>query len=220
MILYIANIHVYLKNTFQSLVVQILTPSSLLIISSRHKPMVGFGSSLRMSRRRGWEDAYLDYASLRLLLTQIEAVYEEEDWKRGGTVANDDEPLDEEWGRWPRGSADETEEGAMNGVWRLFSRRHRRKRRMMRRRRMRAGWDAEGEESESNWVVTANVANSRSSPRRDKKDKASHALDKRGWRSPGVTDYRDELFLVSYSGLRHDVMVLLFILVWLMPNHF
>jgi hypothetical protein len=34
-----------------------------------------------MSRRRGWEDAYLDYASLRLLLTQIEAVYEEEDWK-------------------------------------------------------------------------------------------------------------------------------------------
>ena len=90
----------------------------------------------------------------------------------------------------------------------------------MRRRRMRAGLDAEGEESESNWVVTANVANSRSSPRRDKKDKASHALDKRGWRSPGVTDYRDELFLVSYSGLRHDVMVLLFILVWLMPNHF
>ena len=46
--------------------------------------MVGFGSSLRMSRRRGWEDAYLDYQSLRLLLMQIEAVYEEEDWKRGG----------------------------------------------------------------------------------------------------------------------------------------
>ena len=46
--------------------------------------MVGFGSSLRMSRRRGWEDAYLDYQSLRLLLTQIEAVYEEEDWHRGG----------------------------------------------------------------------------------------------------------------------------------------
>eukprot|EP00984_Skeletonema_dohrnii_P018364 scaffold8557_cov100-Skeletonema_dohrnii-CCMP3373.AAC.4 len=51
--------------------------------------MVGFGSSLRMSRRRGWEDAYLDYASLRLLLTQIEAVYEEEDWKaRDSAAAN------------------------------------------------------------------------------------------------------------------------------------
>ena len=46
--------------------------------------MVGFGSSLRLSRRRGWEDAYLDYQSLRLLLTQIEAVYEEEDWRRDG----------------------------------------------------------------------------------------------------------------------------------------
>eukprot|EP00985_Skeletonema_marinoi_P001864 scaffold758_cov116-Skeletonema_marinoi.AAC.5 len=50
--------------------------------------MVGFGSSLRMSRRRGWEDAYLDYASLRLLLTQIEAVYEEEDWKARDSAAS------------------------------------------------------------------------------------------------------------------------------------
>eukprot|EP00984_Skeletonema_dohrnii_P025277 scaffold14403_cov72-Skeletonema_dohrnii-CCMP3373.AAC.2 len=49
--------------------------------------MVGFGSSLRMSRHRGWEDAYLDYASLRLLLTQIEAVYEEEDWKARDSAA-------------------------------------------------------------------------------------------------------------------------------------
>ena len=39
--------------------------------------MVGFGSSLRISRRRGWESAYLDYESLKLLLTHIEAVYEE-----------------------------------------------------------------------------------------------------------------------------------------------
>ncbi len=39
--------------------------------------MVGFGSSLRMSRRCSWEDRYLDYQSLRLLLTQIKAVYEE-----------------------------------------------------------------------------------------------------------------------------------------------
>jgi len=31
-----------------------------------------------MARRSGWEDAYIDYESLKLLLTQIEAVYEEE----------------------------------------------------------------------------------------------------------------------------------------------
>ena len=40
--------------------------------------MVGFGSSLRLARRPGWEEAYLDYESLKLLLTQIEAIYEEE----------------------------------------------------------------------------------------------------------------------------------------------
>ena len=39
--------------------------------------MVGFGSSLRLARRPGWEGAYLDYESLKLLLTQIETVYEE-----------------------------------------------------------------------------------------------------------------------------------------------
>jgi hypothetical protein len=39
--------------------------------------MVGFGSSLRISRRRGWESAYIDYESLKLLLTHIEAVYED-----------------------------------------------------------------------------------------------------------------------------------------------
>jgi hypothetical protein len=39
--------------------------------------MVGFGSAYRMSRRRGWESAYFDYETLKLLLTQIEAVYEE-----------------------------------------------------------------------------------------------------------------------------------------------
>ena len=38
--------------------------------------MVGFGSSLRMGRRTGWEPAYLDYETLKLLLSQIEAVYE------------------------------------------------------------------------------------------------------------------------------------------------
>jgi hypothetical protein len=40
--------------------------------------MVGFGSSLRMGRRSGWEGAYLDYETLKLLLSQIESVYEEE----------------------------------------------------------------------------------------------------------------------------------------------
>ena len=40
--------------------------------------MVGFGSSLRLARRTGWEGAYLDYETLKLLLSQIEAVYEEE----------------------------------------------------------------------------------------------------------------------------------------------
>ena len=40
--------------------------------------MVGFGSSLRMARRTGWERAYLDYETLKMLLSQIEAVYEEE----------------------------------------------------------------------------------------------------------------------------------------------
>lgn len=44
--------------------------------------MVGFGSSLRLARRAGWEGAYLDYESLKLLLSQIEAVYEEEGHSR------------------------------------------------------------------------------------------------------------------------------------------
>ena len=47
-------------------------------IESHRDRMVGFGSSLRMARRPGWEEAYLDYEALKLLLTQIEAVYEEE----------------------------------------------------------------------------------------------------------------------------------------------
>ena len=60
--------------------------------------MVGFGSSLHMSCCRGWEDAYLDYQSLRLLLTQVEAVYEEEGWEqRGGgrgRFGNDNHVMD------------------------------------------------------------------------------------------------------------------------------
>lgn len=44
--------------------------------------MVGFGSSLRIAKRSGWERAYLDYETLKLLLSQIEAVYEEEGHRR------------------------------------------------------------------------------------------------------------------------------------------
>ena len=44
--------------------------------------MVGFGSSLRACRRSGWEQAYLDYETLKMLLSQIEAVYEEEGHRR------------------------------------------------------------------------------------------------------------------------------------------
>ena len=106
--------------------------------------MVGFGSSLRISRRRGWEDAYLDYASLRLLLTQIEAVYEEEDWKRGGSNGDNDGigqygGLDDDDEFWLDHSIDERrnhqDEGILDNIWRMFSKRHRRKRRLQRRRR-------------------------------------------------------------------------------------
>ena len=120
---------------------------------------------------------------------------------------------DDELG-WIRANASEDTEEMMTGlvgnVWKLFSRPHRRSRRVQRRRReqnkmQQKGWESVDDENGSNWVVSAN-ANGRSSPRRNKKDKASHALDKRGWRSPGVTDYRDELFLVSFGYvLRHAV---------------
>ena len=33
--------------------------------------MVGFGSSLRMGRRTGWENAYLDYETLKLLYKTV-----------------------------------------------------------------------------------------------------------------------------------------------------
>ncbi len=47
--------------------------------------MVGFGSSLRVSRRSGWEAAYLDYETLKLHLSQIESVYEEEGHRNQST---------------------------------------------------------------------------------------------------------------------------------------
>eukprot|EP00804_Cyclotella_cryptica_P014024 CCRYP_002501-RB/>CCRYP_002501-RB protein AED:0.04 eAED:0.04 QI:76/1/1/1/0.85/0.75/8/589/1746 len=186
--------------------------------------MVGFGSSLRMSRRRGWEDAYLDYASLRLLLTQIEAVYEEEDWKRGGNNSNNLSGIDsigeqfehEEFG-WLNRPVDEDDDGddansrgVIGSIWKLLGRRSTAKRKRyhsMKRHKhshqhrhhphQKQSWSAADEdesELDSNWVVSN--MNSRS-PRRNKKDRAINAMDKRGWRSPGVTDYRDELFLVS-----------------------
>jgi hypothetical protein len=52
--------------------------------------MVGFGSSLRLARRPGWEGAYLDYETLKLLLSQIEAVYEEEGHRQRRAVPEDD----------------------------------------------------------------------------------------------------------------------------------
>lgn len=51
--------------------------------------MVGFGSSLRLARRPGWEGAYLDYETLKLLLSQIEAVYEEEGHRQRLLVPED-----------------------------------------------------------------------------------------------------------------------------------
>ena len=41
--------------------------------------MTGFGSALRRLHRGGWEEAYFRYGSLKLLLTQIETIYEESD---------------------------------------------------------------------------------------------------------------------------------------------
>jgi len=38
--------------------------------------MVGYGSSFRLAQRPGWENCYVDYEGLKLILTQIEAVYE------------------------------------------------------------------------------------------------------------------------------------------------
>jgi hypothetical protein len=57
--------------------------------------MVGFGSSLRLARRPGWEGAYLDYETLKLLLSQIEAVYEEEGHSRLSRENSNSDPL---WG--------------------------------------------------------------------------------------------------------------------------
>ncbi|KAL7542428.1 hypothetical protein ACHAXR_011769 [Thalassiosira sp. AJA248-18] len=185
--------------------------------------MVGFGSSLRMSRRRGWEDAYLDYQSLRLLLTQIEAVYEEEDWKRGGGGGSGsgadlqgmmgEEGRDQlDGGVVAAAASDDTDD--VNDGWRKLwgnawrvtqaivkGKRSRRRRR--RYPRVTRGNNVHNHHGE--WVQQGEGGNGyfdyspEQHRRKRKKEKGSHdrALDRGGWRSPGATDYRDELFLVS-----------------------
>jgi len=213
--------------------------------------MVGFGSSLRMSRRRGWEEAYLDYASLRLLLTQIEAVYEEEDWKRGdsnhhlnyeeGMEKLDDGIILEEGnddtnaGRddendWEDFSTTNYFSGVLGSAWRktklaLLGRnrdgdRRRRKRKLKKSKRSnkpRSYVGFNGLENNDYWALTGSNSSDygyqRRSQRTRERDNITHkndnskesnqyrALDKGGWRSPGVTDYRDELFLESDDDL-------------------
>lgn len=47
---------------------------------------MGFGTSFRKARRKGWENAYIDYETLKLLLTQIETVYEENSGQSGDSL--------------------------------------------------------------------------------------------------------------------------------------
>lgn len=56
--------------------------------------MVGFGSSLRLARRPGWDGAYFDYETLKLLLSQIEAVYEDVQQQWGLDPNDDDDTTD------------------------------------------------------------------------------------------------------------------------------
>ena len=211
--------------------------------------MVGFGSSLRMSRRRGWEDAYLDYHSLRLLLTQIETVYEEEDWKQssaidnnnntnsGGIQSSEDE---NDINSISIGASEEIDDmlddssrsnnTGLKGLWNNAVRTttqivtgksssshyyHRQKRRTRGRRRRyprritsfmqnnddiehnkNNGWVSTNEDNEY-FDYSDQQLNTRGKRKKDIKDSHDRALDKGGWRENGVTDYRDELFLVS-----------------------
>jgi hypothetical protein len=225
-----------------------------------------------MSRRRGWEDAYLDYQSLRLLLTQIEAVYEEEDWKRGGgggggTDDNNNaidgiggdgggaadlfDDLDDDFEQRGGGVATKTTSdggggGGVGGGWGGLWKNARRSifakttgsgggggggdgggggRPGVRQRQRGGGRDDDDDappplDGKSAWETTGSsggwVSNDyydyyspdERRPRlagRRKKDKDDRALDRGGWRSPGVTDYRDELFLVSDEDVAYGV---------------
>lgn len=210
--------------------------------------MVGFGSSLRMSRRRGWEDAYLDYHSLRLLLTQIETVYEEEDWKQssaidnnnntntgGGIQSSEDENdtnsisigASEEIDDMLLDDSSRSNNTGLKGLWynavrtvtgkrssSYYYHRQQQKRRTRGRRyprRITSFMNNNSDDIEQNnnngWVSNQDTdeyfdysdqqLNTRGKRKKDIKDSHDRALDKGGWREKGVTDYRDELFLVS-----------------------
>jgi hypothetical protein len=197
--------------------------------------MVGFESSLRQSRRRGWEDAYLDYQSLHLLLTQIEAVYEEEDWKRGGSGRNNNDSFaqlptnfneleDTENGIAGDSMRTMEDDGLLKSFWKNAVRMSRqiiapgssssnRSGSSLRRIRrasspgsMDGGFNnsSNSDSNNNNWISNDYFDYStdqyrRKQKRGGKESSTSHdrALDRGGWRSAGVKDYRDELFLVS-----------------------
>ena len=206
--------------------------------------MVGFGSSLRMSRRRGWEDAYLDYHSLRLLLTQIETVYEEEDWKQSSAIDNNNtntggiQSSEDENDINSMGASEEIDDmlddssrsnnTGLKGLWNnavrtvtgkrsssYYYHRQQQKRRTRGRRRryprritsfMNNNSDDIEQNNKNGWVSTQDTDEyfdysdqqlNTHKRKKDIKDSHDRALDKGGWREQGVTDYRDELFLVS-----------------------
>jgi len=55
--------------------------------------MAGSGSSFSQSRRPGWDSAYVDYETLKLLLTHIELVYEQSNYD----FRHSEESLGSEW---------------------------------------------------------------------------------------------------------------------------
>lgn len=224
-----------------------------------------------MSRRRGWEDAYLDYASLRLLLTQIEAVYEEEDWKAreeehnhdgaGGFGGYEDDGnnihddmIDDENEQMRRNYLQTVLQKAWDKTYNVVtgqpipSNRRRRTTRRQQRRRKRTTAAANIQQDDSEYFEYSpggggggrlvrrrrqqhHRRNNNSNNNRHRHAKSSNnggkkgedvtasggetneddhddynydddrALDKGGWRIPGVVDYRDELFLESDDDL-------------------
>jgi len=206
-----------------------------------------------MSRRRGWEDAYLDYQSLRLLLTQIETVYEEEDYKKqrsrgnitnannnaaaGGGGSSDelyyaDDFIDVEDGQHEdEESVVEDEEdteggdgwmglfhGAIRNIVGTKKKKRKRRRRYTRRRIIQNNDDGgpnSNNNTNSNWVSTdyfdySPEHNNHHYHRKRKKDSTpkNRALDKGGWGrryEEGMTDYRDELFLVSDEDVAYGI---------------
>lgn len=174
--------------------------------------MVGFESNLRQSRRRGWEDAYLDYQSLNLLLTQIEAVYEEEDWKRDSFahLSKNLDELAEEGGIADDSMVVTANDGYLNALWKTAARMTRQivvpgicsRSSTSSIRRSRGDGFNSTTNADNNWISNDYFDYSLETYRRKQirggEDSSyDRALDRGGWRSPGVIDYRDELFLVS-----------------------